>query len=57
MILARFLRFLKGIHFRKSLTEFERSNRFLLEIFLKIIEHVGYNQILQNIIAYIFREQ
>ena len=42
MILARFLRFLKGIHFRKLLTESERSDRSWLGKFLKIIEHVSY---------------
>ena len=36
------LRFLKGVHFRKSLTESERSDGFEPGIFLKIIEHVSY---------------
>ena len=35
--------FLKGIHFRKPLTESERSDRFSLGKFLKIIEHVSYS--------------
>ena len=38
---ARFLRFLEGIHFRKSLTESERSDRCWPGKFLKIIEHVS----------------
>ena len=44
VILARFLRFLKGIHYRKSHTESERSDRFWPEEkFLNIIEHVSYS--------------
>ena len=39
---SMFLRFLKGAHFRKSLTESEQSDRFESEKFLKIIEYVGY---------------
>ena len=36
VILACCLRFLKGVHFRKSLTESERSDRFYSGKFLKI---------------------
>ena len=42
MILASFLSFLKGIRFRKSLTESERSDRFWPGKFLKMLEHVSY---------------
>ena len=38
-----FLRFLKGPHFRKLLTESERSERFYTGKFLKIIEHASYS--------------
>ena len=38
-----FLRFLKGVYFRKSLTESERCDRLESEKFLKIIEHIGYS--------------
>ena len=39
---STFLSFIKGIHFRKSLTESERSDRYFPGKFLKIIEHVSY---------------
>ena len=37
-----FLRFLKGIHFRKLPAESERNDRFQPGKFLKIIDHVSY---------------
>ena len=37
------LKVFKGAHFRKSLTESERSHRFYLEKFLKLTEHVSYS--------------
>ena len=40
---SMFLRFLKGVHFRESLTESEQSVRFYTRKFLKMIEHVGYS--------------
>ena len=43
VILARFLRFLKGTHFGKLPTESERSDQFSPGKFLKIIEHVSYS--------------
>ena len=36
-------RLLKGMHFRKSLPESERGDRFWSKKFLKIIEHVSYS--------------
>ena len=39
---SMFLRFLKGVHFRKSLTQSERRDRFWSDKFLKIVEHVSY---------------
>ena len=42
VILAHFLRFLKGTHFGKLPAESERSDRLLSGKFLKIIEHVSY---------------
>ena len=42
VILARVLRFLKGIHFRKLPTESEWSGRFQAGKFLKIVEYVSY---------------
>ena len=40
---SMFLRFLKGIHFRNSLTESELGDRFQKGKFLKTIEHVSYS--------------
>ena len=37
---STFLRFLKQVDFRKSLTESERSDQFLSEKFLKIFERI-----------------
>ena len=37
-----FLRFLKGVHFRKSITESERNDRFKPGKYLKIIDYASY---------------
>ena len=42
--------------FRKSFALSKRSNRFHQEKIRRIIEHVNYSVILQNIIAHTFRE-
>ena len=39
---STFFKVLKGIHFRKLPTEFERSDRFWPQKFRDRIEHVGY---------------